>query len=64
MSALGNIINDGGVKGAFVVLILVFAYKIYRAKVITDMASDCCTHHCKLRTHTQNDGGNIEINQL
>ena len=63
MSTL-QILNDGGLKGALVVLVLVLAYKIYKAKVITDMASDCCKHHCKLRTHTQNDGGELEINEL
>ena len=57
MGAL-DIINDGEFRGALVVLILVLAYKIYRANVITDMVSDFCKHRCKLRAHTQNDGAN------
>ena len=61
---IGDIINDGGFKSALVVLILVMAYKIYKAKVVTDLVSDCCKHKCKMRAHTQNDGGDLEITEI
>ena len=54
---IGDIINDGGFKSALVVLILVMAYKIYKAKVVTDLVSDCCRHKCKMRAHTPKTTG-------
>ena len=61
---IDEIITDGGFRSALVVLILVMAFKIYRARVITDLVSDCCKHKCKMRAHTQNDGGDLEITEI
>ena len=45
-------------------MVLVIAFKIYKAKVVTDLVSDCCKHRCKMRAHTQNDGGDLEITEI
>jgi hypothetical protein len=49
-------ILDDGVHGAAVALIIVIAYKLYRAHITTDGSSRCC--RC-LRSHirTENSGG-------
>ena len=55
MTIVESILDDG-VRGAAVALILVFAYKIYRARITTDGSSRCC--RClRLHIRTENPGG-------
>ncbi len=57
MTIVESILDDG-VRGAAVALILVFAYKIYRARITTDGSSRCC--RClRLHIRTDNLGGDI-----
>lgn len=46
------------IEGCASVLLLVFAYKVYRAKIDSETSSECCKYfHFKLNTH--NPGGTL-----
>ena len=51
---------DDGFKGAGMVLLLVVAYKIYKAKISNEIESNCCEGF-KWKFVGKNDGGgNLE----
>ena len=47
---------DDGYKGACMVLLLVVAYKIYKAKISNEIESNCCEGF-KWKFIGKNDGG-------
>jgi len=59
-NALIKTILDSGFEGACIVLVLVIAYKIKKARV--DLISDC--GWCKANSHNNGDGGDTGDNNV
>ena len=55
-------VQDIGIKGAIIVLLLTLSYKCYRARVQTETRATCCKS-CTSVVRTYNNGNNrIEPN--
>ena len=55
MSDILLYIENTGLKGAAIILILTITYKIYKMKIVSESQSDCC-EGIKLKLVTKNDG--------
>ena len=55
MSDILIYVENTGLKGAAIVLILTITYKIYKMKIVSESQSDCCEGF-KLKLVTKNDG--------
>ena len=55
MSDILLYVENTGLKGAAIVLILTITYKIYKMKIVSESQSDCCEGF-KLKLVTKNDG--------
>ena len=53
-------ILDDGFKGAGMVFMLVFAYKIYRAKISNEIESNCCPGFSWKFVGKNSGGGDLE----
>ena len=56
MSDILLYIENTGLKGAAIILILTITFKIYKMKISSESESDCCEGF-KLKLVTKNDGG-------
>ena len=56
MEAVFTQVLDDGLKGAAMVLLVVVAYKLYKAQITTESESNCC--RClRLNVKSHNPGG-------
>ena len=55
MSDILLYVENTGLKGAAIILILTITYKIYKMKIVSESQSDCCEGF-KLKLVTKNEG--------
>ena len=55
MSDILLYVENTGLKGAAIILILTITYKIYKMKIVSESQSDCCEGF-KLKLVTKNNG--------
>ena len=55
MSDILLYVENTGLKGAAIILILTITYKIYKMKILSETQSDCCEGF-KLKLVTKNEG--------